>query len=93
LCFPAVLFAGAMVPLPVMASGGRAVALLMSDRWAFEALARDLGLGGAQAGPTGSVGIGLNPASHYWLVLCGFVVVVLVAARAVVALRARPATR
>jgi hypothetical protein len=81
-----VLFAGAMVPLNVMAGGGRAVALFMADRWAFEALARDLGVGGSQ-------GLSGQPASHYWLVLAGFVIVVLFAARVVVSLRARPAGR
>jgi ABC-type multidrug transport system ATPase subunit len=92
-CFPAVLFAGAMVPLPVMARAGRAVALLMPDRWAFEALAHDLDVGGVHAASTDSATLGLHAASHYWWVLCSFVVVVLVAARAVVALRARPAAR
>ena len=92
-CFPAVLFAGAMVPLQVMARGGRAVALLMPDRWAFEGLARDLRVGGAHAASTDSAALGGHTASHYWLVLGVFVVVALVAARVVVALRARPAAR
>jgi ABC-2 type transporter len=42
LCFPAVLFSGAMVPISVMAHAGRAIAAAMSDRWAFEAIARHL---------------------------------------------------
>lgn len=85
-CFPAVLFAGAMVPLQVMAGGGRAIAAFMADRWAFEALARDLGVGESTA-------LGTHPASHYWLILAGFIVVLLLAARAAVALRARPSAR
>ena len=90
-CFPAVLLAGAMVPLQVMAREGRAVALLMRIVGRSKALARDLGVGGAHAAPTDSAALGLHPASHYRLVRGGFVVVVLVAARAVVALPARPA--
>jgi hypothetical protein len=93
LCFPAVLFAGAMVPLPVMARGGREVARLMPDRWAFEAFAHDLDVGGVHAASTDSAALGLHSASHYWLVLGAFVVVVLLAARVVVTLRARPASR
>ncbi|MEO8693754.1 MAG: ATP-binding cassette domain-containing protein [Acidimicrobiales bacterium] len=92
LCFPAVLFAGAMVPLPVMAGGGRAIATFMADRWAFEAFARDLGVRGRTAS-TETTALGVHPASYYWLVLAGFIVVLLAAARVVVALRARPSAR
>lgn len=92
-CFPAVLFAGAMVPLHVMAGGGRAIAAFMADRWAFEALARDLGVGGPRSASVEATALGAQPTSHYWLVLAGFIVVLMVAARAVVALRARPSAR
>jgi ABC transport system ATP-binding/permease protein len=44
LCFPQVLFAGAMVPVDVMTSGGRAISGVMSNRWAFEAIGRILDL-------------------------------------------------
>ncbi len=44
LCFPAVLFSGAVLPVAVMAPAGRAISALMSDRWAFELVGRDLGL-------------------------------------------------
>jgi ABC-type multidrug transport system ATPase subunit len=90
-CFPAVLFAGAMVPLHVMAGGGRAIATFMADRWAFEALARDLGVGGS--GSAEATSLGAHPVSYYWFVLAGFIVVLLAAARLVVALRARPSAR
>jgi hypothetical protein len=90
-CFPAVLFAGAMVPLHVMAGGGRAIATFMADRWAFEALARDLGVGGS--GRAEASALGAHPVSYYWVVLAGFIVVLLAAARLVVALRARPSAR
>lgn len=46
LCFPQVLFAGAMVPVNVMTSGGRAISDVMSNRWAFEAIGRILDLDG-----------------------------------------------
>lgn len=44
LCFPAVLFSGAVLPVAVMAPAGRAMSAAMSDRWAFELVGRDLGL-------------------------------------------------
>ena len=46
LCFPAVLFSGAMVPVPVMTTTGAAMAAAMPDRWAFEAISRHLGVDG-----------------------------------------------
>jgi hypothetical protein len=50
-CFPQVLFAGAIVPVPQMALPGRAISLGMATRWAFEALGRILPIdeGGAAA--------------------------------------------
>jgi ABC-type multidrug transport system ATPase subunit len=42
LCFPQVLFAGAVVPIGDMASPGRLISLAMANRWAFEALGRAL---------------------------------------------------
>jgi len=44
LCFPAVLFSGAVLPVPVMAPVGRAISAAMPDRWAFELIGADLGL-------------------------------------------------
>jgi hypothetical protein len=44
LCFPAVLFAGAVLPVPMMNAGGRAISVTVVARWAFEALGHDLGL-------------------------------------------------
>src|SRR5437764_8351326 len=57
LCFPAVLFSGAILPVHVMAGVGRAFSVAMPDRWAFEAIGHDLGLrgllahGGSPPGP------------------------------------------
>jgi ABC-type multidrug transport system ATPase subunit len=45
LCFPQVLFAGAVVPIGDMASPGRLISVAMANRWAFEALGRALHVG------------------------------------------------
>ena len=45
LCFPAVLFGGAVLPVRAMAAVGRAISEVTSDRWAFEALGRLMDLG------------------------------------------------
>ena len=44
LCFPQVLFAGAVVPVAAMAAPGRAISTGMTNRWAFESLGRVLRL-------------------------------------------------
>ena len=44
LCFPQVLFGGAIVPVDQMAAPGRLMSLVLSNRHAFEALGRDLDL-------------------------------------------------
>ncbi len=44
LCFPQVLFAGAVVPVADMALPGRVLSLGMTNRWAFESLGRALRL-------------------------------------------------
>jgi ABC transport system ATP-binding/permease protein len=45
LCFPQVLFAGAVVPIAEMTAPGRALSVVLANRWSFEALGRGLGLG------------------------------------------------
>jgi ABC-type multidrug transport system ATPase subunit len=45
LCFPQVLFGGAIVPVDQMAMPGRLMSLVLSNRHAFDALGRDLQLG------------------------------------------------
>ena len=45
LCFPAVLFGGAVLPVHAMAAAGKAISIVTVDRWAFEALGRTLDLG------------------------------------------------
>jgi ABC transport system ATP-binding/permease protein len=86
LCFPQVLFAGAIVPVPEMAAPGRAMSYGLANRWAFESLGRALGLGrlaapGEHAAFAGSPAVG-------WVVLAAFVVVLLGATVAVLARRA-----
>lgn len=44
LCFPQVLFGGAIVPVEQMATPGRLMSLILANRHAFDALGRDLGL-------------------------------------------------
>jgi ABC-type multidrug transport system ATPase subunit/ABC-type multidrug transport system permease subunit len=44
LCFPQVLFAGAVIPVNDMAVPGRLISFGLANRYAFEALGRDLGL-------------------------------------------------
>jgi len=44
LCFPQVLFGGAIVPVDQMATPGRLISLVLANRHAFEALGRDLHL-------------------------------------------------
>jgi hypothetical protein len=44
LCFPQVLFAGAVVPVTDMATPGQLISAGMANRWAFESLGRSLDL-------------------------------------------------
>ena len=44
LCFPQVLFAGAVVPVSEMAVPGRAFSAILAGRWGFESLGRTLGV-------------------------------------------------
>lgn len=102
LCFPQVLFSGAFVPVPQMGVVGAAVSWAMTNRWAYEALGRGVGLAGLWAhgssplGPpllasygntfNGSTGEGLA-----WL--GGFAVLFLAAAWWVLARRCRRTRR
>ncbi|MFN0093975.1 MAG: ATP-binding cassette domain-containing protein [Dehalococcoidia bacterium] len=44
LCFPQVLFSGAILPVPLMAPVGKVISYAMSDRWAFDALGKSIDL-------------------------------------------------
>ena len=92
LCFPAVLFAGAVLPAHLMAKAGAAFSALMPSRWAFDAIGHDLGArrilahGGSRLGPPllasfGNVGRSSTPT--YWLILSAFTVALVLATWAV----------
>ncbi len=92
-CFPQVLFVGAILPVPVMASVGRWISYAMTNRWTFEALGHSLGvvrLWSNGASPLGrpllaSYGTTFSrPVAVDWLVLVGFTLAFFAAAVAVV---------
>ncbi len=92
LCFPAVLFSGAILPVNLMARAGALISVVIPSRWAFEAIGHDLGArrilaeGGSPLGPPllASYGdAGAWSTGTYWLALAGFAVVFLVATWAV----------
>jgi hypothetical protein len=89
LCFPAVLFSGAILPVHVMAPVGAAISTVVPVRWAFEAVGRILGVrsllihGGSPLGPplVQSYGdAGTSATGLYWLYLAAFTLVFLVGA-------------
>lgn len=84
LCFPAVLFSGAILPVHVMAGAGAAISTVIPVRWAFEALGHDLGVrdllahGGSPLGPPllqAYGNAGSQTTSLYWLYLAAFAAV------------------
>src|SRR4051794_29705636 len=92
LCFPAVLFAGAVLPVHLMAREGVVFSALMPSRWAFEAIGHDLGAreilahGGSPLGPPllASFGdAGGSATGTYWLILTAFALAFLAATWAV----------
>ncbi|MGA4727113.1 ATP-binding cassette domain-containing protein [Micromonospora taraxaci] len=96
LCFPQVLFVGAILPVPAMAVGGQWLSFAMSNRWAFEALGHTAGVerlwrdGGSPLGPPLLATYGdsfSRPVWVNWLVLGGFVVLFLSATWAVLVRR------
>ncbi len=94
LCFPAVLFSGAILPVPQMAFVGRAISAVTPARWAFEAVGRTLDLSQRGAGPgadtLGQYGDAFTggPASH-WIVLGAFTLAFLAGAHAITDRRSR----
>ncbi len=102
LCFPAVLFAGAILPVHLMARAGALLSVVMPSRWAFEAVGHDLGArhtlahGGSKLGPPllASFGdAGTSSTGTYWLILAAFSVVFLVATWGVLVRSTHRATR
>jgi hypothetical protein len=84
LCFPAVLFSGAMVPASAMATAGRAISAVMSDRWAFEAIARHLNVGALTGPGSPYAGLGASSFATYWALLGVFIAVTAAGAYAAV---------
>ncbi|GIM94533.1 hypothetical protein Ato02nite_063260 [Paractinoplanes toevensis] len=96
LCFPQVLFVGAILPVPVMAPVGRALSYAMSNRWSFEALGHSAGLeelwrdGGSPLGPPLLATYGDSFAREpwqNWLILGGMTLLFLAGAVLVLRLR------
>ena len=94
LCFPAVLFSGAILPVNLMANAGAVFSVAMPSRWAFEGIGHDLGArrilaeGGSPLGPPllASYGdTGTHSTGTYWLALATFGAMFLVATWAVLA--------
>jgi ABC-type multidrug transport system ATPase subunit len=92
-CFPQVLFVGAILPVPVMAAVGNWISYAMTNRWTFEALGHSLGLnelwsnGRSALGPPLLASYGTtfsHPPLLDWLILAGFTITFLVATVVVV---------
>jgi ABC-type multidrug transport system ATPase subunit len=102
LCFPAVLFSGAILPVHLMPRTGAALSTVIPTRWSFEAIGSDLGArhilaqGGSPLGPPllESYGdAGTQSIDTYWLILAAFAVVFLVATWAVLVRTTRKSQR
>ncbi|MGW3602005.1 ATP-binding cassette domain-containing protein [Micromonospora sp. NPDC005161] len=98
LCFPQVLFVGAILPVPAMAAGGQWLSYAMSNRWAFEGLGHTAGVerlwreGASPLGPPLLATYGdsfSRPVWVNWLVLGGFVLLFLAATWVVLVRRER----
>jgi ABC-type multidrug transport system permease subunit len=98
LCFPAVLFAGAVLPVPEMNIGGRTMSVAVIARWAFEALGHHFRLtsllsadrtGSGQALLTQYRGSFDHGTNGDWLVLSMFAAAFMAAAAVVVRRRAK----
>jgi ABC-type multidrug transport system ATPase subunit len=96
LCFPAVLFSGAILPVHVMARVGAAISVVIPVRWSFEAIGHALDVrtlllhGGSPLGPPlvrAYGNAGESATTTYWLYLALFVAVFLAAAWATLARR------
>jgi len=96
LCFPQVLFAGAVVPVADMAAPGRWLSLGLANRFSFEALGRALGLDqftGALPAMRAYGGTFSGSVAGRWLVLAAFAGVFALATVWVLRRRSRPGSR
>jgi ABC-type multidrug transport system ATPase subunit/ABC-type transport system involved in multi-copper enzyme maturation permease subunit len=94
LCFPAVLFSGAILSIPSMAAVGRAIGLFMPTRYGFEALGKTANLNGLFENGASPLGQQLRVEygdmfSHglaaHWGILAGFAVAFFIGACLVLA--------
>ncbi len=97
-CFPQVLFVGAILPVPVMAVVGRWISYAMSNRWAFEGLGHSFGVnrlwagGGSPLGPPLLASYGStfsHPVAADAAILAGFTVAFLAVTCAVIVRKTR----
>jgi len=86
LCFPQVLFSGAILPVPIMAFLGKTMSVCMSDRGSFESLGHSVGLNALFANGASPLGPPLlaqygdsfsRPVIETWLIMVVFTVVFL----------------
>ena len=100
-CFPQVLFVGAILPVPAMALVGRWISYAMTNRWAFEGLGHSLGV--EKLWTNGKSPLGAPLLASYgtsfgravavdWLILAGFTVAFFAATIAVVIRKTRTST-
>jgi len=75
LCFPAVLFSGAMLPVGTMATPGKLISAVMSDRWAFEAIAGHLHVSDLIQSGSPYAALGASASTTYWMLLVVFTLV------------------
>ena len=93
LCFPQVLFAGAVVPVADMAAPGRWLSLGLANRYSFEALGRTLGLDQLTVTLPAMRAYGhtfSGTVAYRWLLLTGFAVLFALATVQVLRRRSRP---
>ena len=96
ICFPQVLFAGAVVPVADMAAPGRWLSLGLANRYSFEALGRALGLDqltGALPAMRAYGDTFAGTVAYRWLLLAGFAGVFALATVLVLRRRSRPGPR
>jgi hypothetical protein len=96
LCFPQVLFAGAVVPVADMATPGRLLSLGLANRYSFEALGRGLRLDGFTSTVPSMRAYGdtfSGAVAHSWLTLAGFAAVFALATVWVLHRRCQPGGR
>ena len=96
LCFPQVLFAGAVVPVADMAAPGRWISLGLANRYSFEALGRALGLDRLTGTIPAMRAYGdtfSGTVAYRWLLLAGFAALFALATVQVLRLRSRPGPR